>query len=230
VSNLYKNKKALILCSSGLDSLYNFLKAKGIFKEIKVIFFDYSQKAYAKEYVHTRKLCEKFNIKLLKVDLPFYRNIKSSLTGKNNVSNYKNLKSVNESKDVAEWLPNRNAIMINAAAAFAESLNFDYIIIGINKEEASRYKDNSEKFLTKINELLNESLINKVKVESFSISLNKTEILKEFLKQDEISLDFVWSCYESYEKMCGVCESCLRLKNAIKKNNLEEKWKSLFLK
>ncbi|MCX6112100.1 MAG: 7-cyano-7-deazaguanine synthase, partial [Proteobacteria bacterium] len=65
-----KKSKALVLCSSGLDSVYNLVKAKKDFLKTAVVFFDYSQKAAAQEYVHVKKLCEALDLDFIKIDLP----------------------------------------------------------------------------------------------------------------------------------------------------------------
>ncbi len=210
-----------------MDSVYNLLKSIEEFEKIEVVFFDYSQKAYAHEYVNTRRISEKLKLKFIKVDLPWYRNLKSSLLNENlKVSNYSE-----GDKNLAEWVPNRNAVFLNIAAAIAESNNFDHIVIGINKEESTRYKDNRKEFLNKLNELLELSTLKKCKVISYSEDLNKNEILKELIplmKKYDLDSSYIWSCYNSYEKMCGKCESCTRLKSAIIENK-EKEWKNLFL-
>jgi 7-cyano-7-deazaguanine synthase len=104
--------------------------------------------------------------------------------------------------------------------------------LGFNKEEAGSFPDNSLEFVNQSNNALSFSTLNKVRVLSFSIDMNKTQILENLtpllLKYNLLS-NIVWSCYNSYDKMCGKCQSCLRLKNAIIESKMGDRWQDLFL-
>ena len=232
--NKNNGPKALVLFSSGLDSLYNLLKAKKEFKQVTALFFDYGQKAASQEYIHVKKTCSKIKVDLIRIDLPWYRELGSSLIDFSlKVTKFNNANEADLNKKVAEWVPNRNGVFVNVAGAVAESNNIENIVIGINKEEAGRYPDNSSTFLERAESLLQISTLSKPKLVSFSTDMDKQQIVKELvILMDEflLSPDLVWSCYESFEKMCGSCESCVRLKRAVLNNKTEQEWKGLFLK
>ena len=80
------------------------------------------------------------------------------------------------------WVPNRNGLFINIAAAYADSYEFDYIIIGANKEEAKTFSDNSKQFIKDINSSLKTSTNHDVKVLAPLINLDKNEIIKNINK------------------------------------------------
>ena len=65
------NKKAIILLSSGLDSLVSLYLAKKEYEIILAITFDYGQKASVDEIEAARKICEKFQIEHKVIKLPF---------------------------------------------------------------------------------------------------------------------------------------------------------------
>lgn len=228
--------KALVLCSSGLDSVYNLLKAKQEFTSVSVAFFDYSQKAVAQEYVHVRKLCQALKLDFIKVDLPWYRNLDSSLLSKKTeISKYASLKDADSSSTLPEWVPNRNGVFVNIGAAIAESKSYQVIIMGLNKEEAVRFPDNTETFMNRSNSLFEFSTLSKPKVFSYSVDMVKNDIYDELCKTADLLgikniQEYIWSCYDSYEKMCGSCESCLRLKRVIKEHRQESEWKDRFLR
>ena len=226
--------KALVLCSAGIDSVYNLLKAKKELKQVGALLFSYGQKAQVQEYSHVKKICSKLGIKLIKIDLSWYKGLNSALLDDSiKIQKYKNAKSADKSDTILEWVPNRNGVFVNIAAAIAESSGVKEIIVGINKEEASRYPDNSKMFLNRMNEGFKMSTLMHPRLRSYSLELNKVEILKELaplMKATGIGPKYMWSCYENFEKMCGSCESCVRLKGAISKNKMECEWKGLFLR
>lgn len=228
--------KVLVLCSSGLDSVYNLLKAKQEFSEIGVIFFDYSQKAVAQEYVHVKELCQALKLDFIKVDLPWYRNLESSLISKKTeISKYSSVKEADDSLNLPEWVPNRNGVFVNIGAAIAESRSYQFIIMGLNKEEAVRFPDNTKTFLDRSNALFELSTLKKPKIFSYSVDMLKNDIYYDLCKTAELLgikniKEYIWSCYDSYEKMCGNCESCLRLKRVIKEHRQENEWKDRFLR
>ena len=222
-----KNKKALVLYSGGLDSTYNLFLAREKFLEIKVIFFNYYQKAFSKEYKKVKSICENLKIELIQIDLPFFKNIQSSIIS-NEQTEYKPYKHSN----LTEWVANRNGVFINIASSVAENLAFDYIILGLNKEEAESFPDNSKEFIKHTNKALEYSTLNKVKVLSFSIDMYKVQIvqnLNKLLIKNKLLANIIWSCYNSYDKMCGKCSACVRLKTAISKVEMGAQWANLFL-
>ena len=102
-----------------------------------------------------------------------------------------------------------------------------YIIIGANKEESETFSDNSIQFINAMNELLLTSTNHQVKVLAPLIDLNKDEIVRKAIEVD-VPLALMNSCYAGTNKHCGHCESCLRLKRALKNCNCDIIIKELF--
>lgn len=223
------NSSALVLYSSGLDSTYNVFKALEKHKMVFLLFFNYGQKSYTKELEKVKTLANKLNLKLITIDLDFYKDFNSTI-----INSKFSIPLYNEkiNKKPKEWVANRNGVLVNIAAAIAEDNNIKNIIIGINKEEAINFPDNSVAFLNSINILFKYSTLNKVKLSSYTLNMDKTLIFKKLkliLDKNEISYDIIWSCYNSLEKMCGKCQSCVRLKRAIINNKLGGLCQDLFL-
>lgn len=205
--------KSIILLSSGLDSLVN-LKQAFLKTEVKLVLtFDYGQKAVFQEIAHSKLLAKKFNLNHKIIKLKWLKeivNISIPHIYKKDLKNFAMMKKTAQKV----WIPNRNAVFINIAASYAEVLKCKLIITGFNKEEAITFKDNSQEFINSINESLKFSTLNKVKVLSYTMNMNKTEIVK-FAQKIEAPLEYVWSCYHNSKKMCGKCESCVRLIRAL---------------
>ena len=223
-----KNKTALILLSGGLDSLVCIEKSDR--KIIAGILFDYGQKAFKQEKIASEKIADFYGFELKIINLDWLKNIvDNGLTASDKVykiSDFNNKEElINSMKSV--WVPNRNALFINIAAAYCEAKNIDSIIIGANKEEGKVFKDNSKPFIEKINELLKYSVNTDIEVIAPLIDLNKNEIIKEGIRLKS-PLELLYSCYAGEEKHCGECESCLHLKNALIMNNREDLIKKLF--
>lgn len=223
-----KNKTALILLSGGLDSLVSIEKSDR--KIIAGILFDYGQKAFKQEKIASEKIADFYEFELKIINLDWLKNIvDNGLTASDKVykiSDFNNEEElINSMKSV--WVPNRNALFINIAAAYCEAKNIDSIVIGANKEEGKVFKDNSKPFIEKINELLKYSVNTNVEVIAPLIDLNKNEIIKEGMRLKS-PLELLYSCYLGGNKHCGECESCLHLKNALIMNNREDLIKKLF--
>jgi 7-cyano-7-deazaguanine synthase len=112
------------------------------------------------------------------------------------------------------WIPNRNGVFLNVAAAYAERYRCDTIVTGFNREEAEEFPDNSGEYVARVNRALEMSTRNHVRVESFTIDLDKPAILRLGLEL-KAPLSIIWSCYRSGERMCGRCASCVRLHAAL---------------
>lgn len=213
---MMKNNKdnAIILLSGGLDSLVTTAYAKNKFNIKKALHFDYGQKPAKKELEACRKICEYYNIELEIIKLDWLEKIIAQGNPENNTTK-------------SYWIPNRNALFANIAACFAEALDCKTIIIGANKEEAKKFKDNSKKFIKAATKLFSNSTQNCVNLYAPLVSMNKEKIIKTAFEL-KAPLELVWSCYENNQKHCGVCPSCLLLKNALIKNNKNDLQKMLF--
>ena len=219
-------KKVIVLLSSGLDSA---VALSMVLKTRKVAFaltFDYGQRAAAKEIERAKKLAQHFGVMHRTLVLPWFKEFKSSalLSEKTLPSpTQKNLSDLNESRKRAKavWVPNRNGVFIEIAAGFADEDAISEIIVGFNKEEAATFPDNSVEYLSAMTKALSYSTAKHVSVMSPTAFLNKIEIVK-YAKNEVFPFELIWSCYDNKEKMCGVCESCMRLKRALRANEVDD--------
>ncbi len=211
------------MLSSGLDSVTAIAAVQNDIGVKMALIFDYGQRSVKREIENSVKVCEHFGIKYRILDIKWMKEItNTSLVNKDNDVP---LLSMNEIADDADpsltmesakavWVPNRNGILINIAAAFAESMDCDYIITGFNKEEAVTFPDNSPEFISAIDNSLSYSTQNGVKVLAPLMGLDKKEIV---IRATELHapLQYSWSCYHGDDIPCGECESCIRRKRAF---------------
>ena len=112
------------------------------------------------------------------------------------------------------WVPNRNGLFLNIAASFADSEDFDYIIIGANLEESATFPDNTKEFTECAEKLFEYSTQNHPKVLAPLINCTKNDIVK-LAVENRIPLNYVQSCYLGGDKHCGKCESLYEIKKCF---------------
>jgi len=224
--------RAVVLLSSGLDSSYNLFRAKREHEIALALTFNYGQKAARQEIAHAKALAEALNIPHQIVELPWFRDFtKTSLVGDQKIPSGKDV-SIDDMKTSMEtmkavWVPNRNGILLNIAAGFAEGCDAKYIIPGFNVEEAATFPDNSQGYLESLTHAFSFSTRNHVEVLCYSTAMNKTEIVKDG-KRLQLPLEKLWPCYHSFEKWCGECESCQRFDRAVREAGLQSQIEGCF--
>lgn len=218
--------KSVVLLSGGLDSTVSLAHALRESEVNLCLTFDYGQRAANREKRAAAALCAHYQVEHRVIELPFLRDITSTALVKDDLelpeperAELDVLKASNSSV-AAVWVPNRNGIFINIAAAFAESRQCELVVTGFNREEAVTFPDNSLEFVAAAGHALSFSTMNKVKVVSYTQRLNKVEIIKLGVRLC-IPFNHIWSCYRGYDKMCGNCESCQRFMRASKQAGLD---------
>lgn len=212
-------KKAVILMSGGLDSVVAVGFPQDKYEIDLALTFDYGQKALNEEIVAASNICEYYKIKHKIIKLDWLKEItKSSLVSGESIPT-ENLGTSQSAKSV--WVPNRNGLFLNIAAAYADSYGYDYIIFGANKDEGATFPDNTEEFRVQMTKVFETSTLSKPKVIAPLINYTKDDIVKIAI-ENNVPLSLIWSCYGSGEYHCGVCESCLHLKKALITNHRED--------
>jgi len=112
------------------------------------------------------------------------------------------------------YVPFRNAHLLSAAASWAEVLGASAIFVGAVWEDSSGYPDCRPVFYEAFEEAirLGTRPETDIRIVTPVIALEKAEIVRKGI---DLGVPFAktWSCYQSEDRACGVCESCaLRLK------------------
>lgn len=214
--------KSVVLLSGGLDSSANLAMAVEKDEPLLAITADYGQRASRKEISAARALCDHYGVPHETVELPWLGRLGgSSLTDTAREVPVIAGDSLDDSRitrgtAAAVWVPNRNGILIGVAAAYAERLKAECVLVGFNREEAATFPDNSEKFLQKSAEALALSTANSVRVYSYTVGWDKRQIVTELGRlRNPFPFERVWACYHGGEKPCGECESCRRFARAL---------------
>lgn len=202
-------KRAVAVVSGGLDSVVSLALALDSREVRLVLFFDYGQRARDSERASTLSVASYYGLPLREVQLPWLEALAPVGMRATTAADDAGLITLDD-----VWVPNRNGVFINVAAAFAESYGCESVITGFNRDEAEEFPDNSRDFVERASRALALSTRGGVAVESFTIDMGKREILLEGMEAGA-PLSVIWSCYRSGERMCGSCASCRRLKLAL---------------
>ena len=218
-----KKNKAIILLSGGLDSYIAFDIASFDCDIVLALNFDYGQKAFKEENESAQKIANLYAVKLKTLKLPYLSELCDNALTNFNKNNLDELEGV--------WVANRNGLFVNIAACFCDKYGINNIILGLNKEEAQNFSDNSAKFIEASNSALFYSTQVHPEVVAPCINMTKTDMIN-YAVDNNLDLNLIKSCYDSnlntQKKHCGVCMSCRLLYNAIINSKKPELIKELF--
>lgn len=198
--------------------------------------FDYGQRAAKREIAAARKFCRSYKIPHKVLNLPWLSLIsRSALTDRSNPLPLYRPADLGKDRRTeiksaaAVWVPNRNAVFANIAAAYAETMKCNVIVAGFNAEEARTFPDNSPYFVASLNRMLSYSTLIRPKIFSPTQKMTKKDIAALSTKL-KLRPQFFWSCYRGGASMCGRCESCSRAIRAFKAAGAWKDHEALFSK
>ncbi len=214
--------RSVVLLSGGLDSAANLAFCAAWDAPVLCLTVDYGQKAALREIEAACELAAYYGIKHETLDLKWL----GALGGSSLTEAARAVPGIDPSQlddqataittAKAVWVPNRNGLLINAAACIAERLEATRVVVGFNSEEAATFPDNSADYLEAATRALAYSTSNQVRVYCYSTLWDKRRIVAELRKLEKpFPFDKIWSCYQSGPHPCGGCESCRRLARAL---------------
>ncbi len=210
---------AVCLLSGGLDSTVAFHVARGVREAIT---FDYGQRAARREIEAAGAIARRASVPHRVIPLPWLSDVTHTALVDRAAPLPRPAPSDLDSPSAAAetarkvWVPNRNGVFVNVAAAIAESIGVDRIVVGFNREEGATFPDNSEAFVAAANAALAFSTVGPppVRLESPTGALDKVAIVR-LGRETNAPLELVWSCYQGGDEPCWTCESCRRLRRAL---------------
>jgi len=147
-------KKALVVLSGGQDSVTCLALAVHKYEEVGCISFNYNQK-HDVELKCAIEACAKYNIKdhlVMEVGAFNTFNDSALLHG-----NEQSVSSDHNNKPglPASYVPNRNAMFLTLAHAYAQKKGYEVIITGVCQTDYSGYPDCRAEFIDSIAKALN---------------------------------------------------------------------------
>ena len=211
---------AIVLASGGLDSYVtaHYVKKK-LGKEVKLLFFDYGQKALVEELRSVEHLKRELDCELEVVSLPWLGKISTSFINKEGSGG----------ESLNDWyVPCRNSVFLISALAFADSQFIktgeeSEIYLGIKYEGELRFKDTTPEFIEKMNELSKTATEKGFKIIAPFIDKDKEDII-EIGEELGIDLSKSYSCYLGSKngEHCGKCAGCLARKKGFKFSKVKD--------
>ncbi|MGH9312784.1 MAG: 7-cyano-7-deazaguanine synthase QueC [Vicinamibacterales bacterium] len=203
--------KAVVLLSGGLDSYTAAALARARGYELCALTFRYGQ-VHERELEAARRVAAALAVAqhlVLALDLAAVGG--SSLTGHGDIPKDRPLKT---SGIPSTYVPARNTIFLAVALGWAEVLDAEAIVIGINAIDYAGYPDCRPEYLNAFETLA--ALATRagvqgrpVRIEAPLISLSKGAIVRSGL---DLGLDYglTHSCYDppADGSPCGRCDSC----------------------
>jgi 7-cyano-7-deazaguanine synthase len=114
----------------------------------------------------------------------------------------------------SSYVPFRNAHLLSVAVSWGEVLGARKIFIGAVAEDSSGYPDCRPEYYEAFNRVIVAGTKPGTQLEIATpvIHLRKSEIVRRGVELGA-PLELTWSCYQSEDVACGVCDSCaLRLR------------------
>ncbi|MDP2209715.1 MAG: 7-cyano-7-deazaguanine synthase QueC [Bacteroidota bacterium] len=212
ITNVEVKEIAVVLVSGGMDSCVTAAIANQNY-EMVFLHLNYGQRTERRELKAFNDIADFYKVKnRLVVNVEHLKIIGgSSLTDIKMSVEPANL----ERKEIpTSYVPFRNANILAIAVSWAEVIGANKIFIGAVEEDSSGYPDCREEFYDAFNEVIRFGTKpeTKIQIESPIIHLKKSEIVRRGAELNA-PLHLSWSCYQSEDVACGVCDSCaLRLR------------------
>ena len=204
---------AVCLVSGGMDSCVTAAIANEENEELAFLHVSYGQRTEAREQKSFSDLADHFKAnKRLVASIEYLREIGgSSLTDRQISVAEANLAA----KEIpTSYVPFRNSHLLAIATSWSEVLGANRIYIGAVAEDSSGYPDCRPEFYSAFQKAIDIGTKPDTNIEIVTpvIHLRKSEIIKRGLEL-HAPLELTWSCYQSEDLACGVCDSCaLRLR------------------
>jgi len=203
---------AVVLLSGGLDSCVTAAIAARSHR-LAFLHLNYGQRTQAREAKAFQDLADSFGVAhRLVIDADHLSRMGgSSLTDTRMEVAPANLGS---QEIPSSYVPFRNANILAMATSWAEVLGAHAVFIGAVSEDSSGYPDCRPEFFEAFNRVIAAGTRpeTRITIQTPIIHLAKAEIVKTGLEL-HAPLHLTWSCYQSEDEACGVCDSCaLRLR------------------
>ena len=213
--------KSIVLLSGGLDSTVNTALAALGGEVVVALTADYGQRAAGRELASARAVCRHYAIKHRALDLRWLGDIAGNPLTRADQPLPTPAHDGVQVSDAALWIPNRNGLLLNVGAAYAEALEADRVVAGFNAEEAVNFPDNGPDFLVALNRCFEFSTRAGIEAFSYTVDQDKAGVVA-LARRHDVPLELTWCCYDGGDTACWRCGSCVRFRDAVRAAGCEE--------
>lgn len=217
-AHLENNKgRAIVVLSGGQDSVTCLMWALQVFKDgVEAVTFDYGQK-HAVEISVAAEACRALGVNQTLVDMSYIGQVSASALIKANGGNVNDSHPLNAALP-ASFVPNRNAMMLTAAHALAQSTGAVHLVAGMCQTDYSGYPDCRADFITALNAALDLGAAKRVTIHTPLMYLSKADTweLAYRLGSTDFVVENSHTCYNgdrtvrnSWGYGCGECPACV---------------------
>ena len=209
--------KAVVLLSGGMDSCVcgAMAREKHGAENVALLHASYGQRTEARERRAFQEIAEFWGVrKRLTVQLDHFRAIGGSALTDPRIAVPENDLHGSGGVIPVTYVPFRNAHFLSVAVSWAETIGAGAVYIGAVAEDSSGYPDCRPEYYRVFQELIRVGTKPQTQIAVMTpvIGMKKSEIIGRGSALGA-PLHLTWSCYQSEDAACGVCDSCaLRLR------------------
>lgn len=215
--------RAIVLVSGGMDSCVTAALAQEDGHELNLLHLNYGQRTEQRELQAFHELADFYQIphaRRMTCSIAHLAAIGgSSLTDASMPVTQADL----ESQEIpTSYVPFRNAHILSVGVSWAEVCGAKRLYIGAVYEDSSGYPDCRPEYYAAFNEVIRlGTAAGDIRIETPIIYLTKEAIIRKGLELNA-PLHLTWSCYQSQDLACGVCDSCALRLRGFQRANLED--------
>lgn len=207
--------RAVVAMSGGMDSCVTAAIAVAEGLEVHALHVSYGQRTQSRELQAFHEVCSALRITARQtVSIDHLRAFGGSALTDPTIA-VPERQPVDRVGMPVSYVPQRNGNILFIAAAWAEVLRAESIWAGMVEEDSSGYPDCRRSFCDALERALAEGNSDDAPdpaIVTPLIHLTKAQIVRRGLEIGA-PLHLTWSCYQSVDEACGICDSCqLRLR------------------
>jgi 7-cyano-7-deazaguanine synthase len=210
------SRKAVVLLSGGMDSCVSTAMARERHGagNLALLHAGYGQLTQDRERRAFTEIADFYGVRQrLVVQLDHFRAIGGSALTDRNIAvpeHQLDPTAAHASSIPVTYVPFRNAHFLSVAVSWAEAIGAGAIYIGAVAEDSSGYPDCRPEYYRAFQDVIREGTRPETQIEIVTpvIQLKKSEIIRQGVDLGA-PLHLTWSCYQSEDRACGACDSCL---------------------
>ena len=209
-------QKAVVLLSGGMDSCVctAIARERHGSSNIALLHAGYGQRTQERERRAFEAIADFYGVtRRLVVQLDHFRAIGGSALTDTKIAvpeNELGAAGPHGSSIPVTYVPFRNAHFLSVAVSWAEAIGAGAVYIGAVAEDSSGYPDCRAEYYEVFQKLVRVGTRPETKIDIATpvITLKKNEIIRRGMELGA-PLHLTWSCYQSEERACGACDSCM---------------------